>query len=99
MDVIVNGRRSVIYKDKTYLQGQTIPGMEKREAERLIGKGHGVPAAQDGGVIAKTGPIDEMKVSELKALLDKLGVDYPADAKKVDLVELVEKSTGEPPAE
>jgi Mu-like prophage FluMu N-terminal domain/HeH/LEM domain len=51
------------------------------------------------GVIAETGPVGTMKVEELKALLDKLSVAYPGDARKADLVALVENHTGEPSEE
>jgi hypothetical protein len=99
MDVIVKGRRSIDFKGRSYLQGATIRNMGEKEALRLIGKGHVAPVVEDDGVIAEAPPIEEMKVSELKKLLDKLEVEYPSDAKKADLVDLVEKHTGEPPAE
>jgi len=98
MDVIVTGNRCVIYEDDTYYNGDRIEDIDSKEARRLIKKGH-ARQADASGVIARTPPIDEMKVSELKALLDKLEVDYPSDAKKADLVELVKKHTGAPPAE
>lgn len=97
MDVIVNGKRCIDYGGKMYGPGQTIPGMKDKEAERLIGKGHAVAAAMDDGVIAKTGPIDKMNVTELKKLLDDIKVNYPADAKKADLVQLVMDNTVELP--
>ncbi|WP_319521662.1 HeH/LEM domain-containing protein [uncultured Desulfosarcina sp.] len=99
MDVIVKGRRSIDFKDKSYLQGQTIRDMPEKEALRLIGKGHVEPAAGDDGVIAETEPPEKMTVPELKDLLDKLEVEYASDAKKAELLELVKKHTGEPPAE
>jgi hypothetical protein len=40
-----------------------------------------------------------MRVSELKDLLDKLEVDYPSDARKQELVDLVKANTEEPPEE
>ncbi|MEB6088037.1 HeH/LEM domain-containing protein [Enterococcus casseliflavus] len=36
--------------------------------------------------------IDDMKVDELKAELDRLGVEYPAAAKKPELIELLKES-------
>ena len=56
-------------------------------------------AAEDDDVIAKTPPLDEMTVPQLRDLLGKLGVDIPAGSKKADLIALVMKNTAEPPAE
>ncbi|MDO7880488.1 MAG: HeH/LEM domain-containing protein [Enterococcus mundtii] len=36
--------------------------------------------------------IDDMKVDELKAELDRLGIEYPAAAKKPELIELLKES-------
>jgi hypothetical protein len=99
MDVIVKGKRSIDFKGKSYLQGATIRNMNAKEALRLIGKGHVERAADDDGVIAETKPPEKMTVPELKDLLDKLEVEYASDAKKADLLELVEKHTSEPPTE
>lgn len=35
--------------------------------------------------------LNELKVEELKALLDKEGIEYDSKAKKADLIELLEK--------
>ncbi|BBO73460.1 hypothetical protein DSCW_08770 [Desulfosarcina widdelii] len=99
MDVIVKGKRSIDFKGKSYLQGQTIRNMPEKEALRLIGKGHVERAVDDDGVIAEIKPPEKMTVPELKKLLEKLEVDYPSGAVKDDLVDLVEKHTSEPPAE
>ena len=100
MDVTVKGNRSVIFKQKSYLQGQTIRGMSEKEALRLIDKDHAAPAGgDDDDVIARTKPPEKMTVPELKDLLDKLRVEYPSDARKDDLVDLVEKHTAPPAAE
>lgn len=40
-------------------------------------------------------PLEKSKVAELKALLDEMGVDYEADAKKADLVVLAQNVKGE----
>ena len=40
-------------------------------------------------------PLEKSKVAELKALLDEMGVDYEADAKKADLVALAQNVKGE----
>lgn len=36
--------------------------------------------------------IDGMKVDELKAELDRLGIEYPSAAKKPELIELLKES-------
>lgn len=45
------------------------------------------------GTIAITPPPEKMTVPALKDLLDRLGVGFPANAKKADLVALVETAT------
>lgn len=40
-------------------------------------------------------PLEKSKVAELKALLDEMGIDYEADAKKADLVALAQNIKGE----
>lgn len=40
-------------------------------------------------------PLEKSKVAELKALLDEMGIDYEADAKKADLVALAQNVKGE----
>lgn len=39
-------------------------------------------------------PLEKSKVAELKALLDEMGIDYEADAKKADLVALAQTIEG-----
>ena len=70
--------------------------MEALRNEPMLVVQEGLP---DDGVIAESKAMDKMTVPELKALLDKLGVGYPADAKKAALVELVQANTDEPPQE
>ncbi|WP_143352734.1 HeH/LEM domain-containing protein [Enterococcus mundtii] len=36
--------------------------------------------------------IDDMKVDELKAELDRLGIEYPSTVKKSELIELLKES-------
>ncbi|EPH89343.1 hypothetical protein D922_03577 [Enterococcus faecalis 06-MB-DW-09] len=36
--------------------------------------------------------IDDMKVDELKAELDRQGIEYPSTAKKPELIELLKES-------
>ena len=40
-------------------------------------------------------PLEKSKVAELKTLLDEMGIDYEADAKKADLVALAQNVKGE----
>lgn len=47
----------------------------------------------------KTPPLSDMTVRELKDLCDKLEIEYAANAKKADLVDLIEKNTAKPPEE
>lgn len=44
------------------------------------------------GVKGNSIDIDDMKVDELKAELDHLGVEYPSTAKKPELIELLKES-------
>lgn len=44
---------------------------------------------------AEEKPLEKLKVAELKELLEKSGVEYEADAKKADLVALVQTIEGE----
>ena len=44
---------------------------------------------------AEEKPLEKSKVAELKALLDEMGIDYEADAKKADLVALAQNVKGE----
>lgn len=47
------------------------------------------------GTIAVTPLPEKMTVPALKDLLDKLGLDFPANAKKADLIDLVEANTAQ----
>ncbi len=78
-----------------FAPGQEIELSEK-EAQIL---GASVKPVAEFAVIARTQPIEEMTVPKLKELLDKLTVEYPSDAKKADLIELVETHTTELPVE
>ena len=98
MDVIVTGNRCVIYEDEFYFPGDTIDDMDDKEALRILEGGYARLADEDA-VIARTSSFKDMTKAELKKLLDKLEVDYPSDARKADLIELVETHTAEPPAE
>ena len=98
MDVIVTGKRCVIYEDEFYFSGDTIDDMDDKEATRLL-KGGYARLADEDAVIARTSSFEDMTKAELKKLLDKLEVDYPSDARKADLIDLVEKHTAEAPAE
>lgn len=44
------------------------------------------------GVEGKSFVIDDMKVDELRAELDRLGFEYPSTAKKPELIELLKES-------
>ncbi|MGM0232976.1 MULTISPECIES: HeH/LEM domain-containing protein [Enterococcus] len=44
------------------------------------------------GVKGKSIDIDDMKVDELKAELDRLGIEYSSTAKKPELIELLKES-------
>ncbi|MBO1097338.1 hypothetical protein FQS90_12500 [Enterococcus casseliflavus] len=44
------------------------------------------------GVKGKSIEIDDMKVDELKAELDRQGIEYPSAAKKPELIELLKES-------
>ena len=98
MDVIVTGKRCVIYGDKFYFSGDTIDDMDDNEALRLLEGGYARLADEDA-VIAQTSSFENMTKAELKKLLDKLEVKYPSDATKADLIALVETHTAEAPAE
>lgn len=51
------------------------------------------PGEPDGNEAeGQTVVIDAMKVDELKAELDRLGIEYPATAKKPELIELLKES-------
>lgn len=99
MDVIVTGKRCIIYRGDSFVTGEVIPDIDAKEGKRLLKKGHVRMAVDDDAIIAEAPPIEEMTKAELKALLDNLEVEYPSDVKKADLVELVKANTAEPPAE
>ncbi|TPE00264.1 hypothetical protein FJO98_15640 [Enterococcus sp. PF-2] len=44
------------------------------------------------GVKGKSIEINDMKVDELKAELDRQGIEYPSTAKKPELIELLKES-------
>lgn len=51
------------------------------------------PGEPDGSEVeGRSLVIDDMKVDELKAELDRLGIEYPSAAKKPDLIELLKES-------
>ncbi len=98
MDIIVSPGNCIIFEKKQYLSGDKISGLPKNEVDRLISIGKAMPVAdEDDGVIAKTKPPEEMTVPKLKELLAKLEVPYASDARKDDLVALVNEHTAEPP--
>ncbi|CAK1221764.1 30S ribosomal protein S16 [Fructobacillus evanidus] len=47
------------------------------------------PAAKEEAAASSEKPTAKNKVAEIKAYLDAQGIDYPASAKKADLLELV----------
>lgn len=99
MNVTVTAGHSVLYKKQTYLPGQVI-AMDEKEALRLLAKKNPPVAAADSeGIIAASPPLEKMSAAKLKQLLDKLKVEYPADAKKEDLMALVLANTAAPPQE
>jgi hypothetical protein len=81
-------------KDR-YLTGSSFD-INDKEAERLIRKGV-VTETEDGGIIAKSEDPEKLTVAQLKDLLDKLEIEYPANAKKADILELLEKNTAPHP--
>jgi hypothetical protein len=98
MDVIVTGKRCVIYEDKFYFSGDTIDDMDDQEALRLLEGGYARLTDEDA-VIAQTSSFENMTKADLKKLLQKLEVDYPSNANRSDLIALVESHTAEAPAE
>ncbi|MEW6670223.1 MAG: HI1506-related protein [Thermodesulfobacteriota bacterium] len=56
-----------------------------------------VQIVPDDGVIARTPAPEKMKLDELKELCKKLKIDYPDDATRAVLIELVKKNTAAPP--
>lgn len=50
-------------------------------------------------IIARTPALEKMDAKKLKELCDRLEIEYPADAKKPDLIELIKANTAEPPKE
>jgi len=108
MDIIVK-RGCMVLGKKTWLPGQTVPGLPEEEAQRLIAKGKAT--AKDIG--SKTGAASEaeaeaqmkkdldrtMTVTQLTEELEKLGVDIPSGARKADLIDLFVSKSMEPPRE
>lgn len=58
-------------------------------------KAESAPAEEVAPVEEPEKPLEKSKVAELKALLDEMGIDYEADAKKADLVALAQNVKGE----
>ncbi len=54
---------------------------------------------EGGGIADAEKDPKEMTVPELTELLEKLGIEIPAKAKKADLLRLLETHTAEPPKE
>lgn len=94
--------------NRFYETGDTFPrkGFEvsKDRLAELIGKGvlsakgEETPAKAPTEEVAPAEetekPVEKLKVAELKELLDNVGVEYEADAKKADLVALAQTIEG-----
>ena len=80
-----------------HAKGQVVDYPDDFVAELLATSVRQRFTAVDGGVLATSDHApDKMTVAQLKALLGKLSIDYPARAKKPDLVALVEAHTAAP---
>jgi len=53
----------------------------------------------DDGEIARLKKSQWATVAEIKATLEKLGIEYPVKATKADLTKLLKENTDEPPEE
>ena len=93
--VTVNEGHSVWAGKDRYPSGSSLE-VSAEEAERLIKKGV-VTESADDGVIAKSEDPEKLTVPELKKLLDKLEIEYPAKATKPELLDLIKKKTAPPP--
>jgi hypothetical protein len=89
---LAHGKEPAEYPDDFFPDAQ----MEVLRKEPMLVVQEGLA---DDGVLAESKAPDKMTMPELKALLDKLKVDYPANAKKTELVELVLANTDDPPQE
>lgn len=84
-----HSRERTEHPDGTFTEEQ----VEILKAEAML-------IVEDDGYIAKADkPLKEMTVADLKELCNKLEIEYSGNAKKADLIELIEKHTAEPPEE
>lgn len=84
---IVKG--TVKYQGKTYTHGSTVEVADKDVAEfkkygwEMVGKAEAQKAEGEEQDLSK------LKVVQLQALLTEKGIEYPADAKKAQLIALL----------
>lgn len=86
---IAHSEQATTYEDGRFTDKQ----LAQLKAEPMLL----VQETADSGVLAKSPAPDKMKLDELKTLCDKLKIEYPADATRKILIDLVEKNTGAPP--
>ena len=88
-DFAVSGARIAELIEKGVIVAESKAESAPAPAEEVTPAGEVAPAEDPEK------PLEKSKVAELKALLDEMGVDYEADAKKADLVALAQNVKGE----
>ena len=89
--------------NRFYEEGEYYPrpdfSVSDSRISELLGKGviaqedkKPAPEATEAPVEEAEKPIDKLKISELKEQLDAQGISYDADAKKADLVALLQEN-------
>jgi hypothetical protein len=95
MKKVTVNRGCVWVGKKRYPVGSSFD-INDKEADRLIRNGV-VTETESDGIVADSEDPEKLTVAQLKDLLDKLKIEYPANAKKAELLELLEKNTAPPP--
>lgn len=94
-DFAVSGARIAELIEKSVIVAESKAESAPAPAEEVTPAGEVTPAEEVTPAGDPEKPLEKSKVAELKALLDEMGVDYEADAKKADLVALAQNVKGE----
>ncbi|AZS50401.1 hypothetical protein DM558_07605 [Entomomonas moraniae] len=103
MELIYTERTSNFEKDKSYRNPQYFDKPEKATKVIIEGDYPNIVEAYEAvgikvstGAEKESGPINpsDMKVDQLKEILTAKGIEFPDNAKKADLVKLLEEAGG-----
>jgi hypothetical protein len=86
------GRESAAPQGEVYVRAEAFDETEPEEESEEESEDDGEEQAEEG--YEEAVEPDDLTVAELKEELDSLGVEYPASARKAELIELLRQAEG-----